>query len=352
MIALWIIGTVGFAVVVGTAALCCTRGRILLRRNRPGEYDDEEQFALDEAEAIEQMDEVTRLNYFRAKAFQQARPPDSVPTDISLSQFLAIQEKGISAWAFEPELEIANCFVEARTEIAFYEGECSVQANLPVPRQNEVYYWEAKCYEKPDSTFVAVGMATKPYPLFRLPGWHKHSVAYLSDGCKRYSSPFFSTPYGPPLLQGDVVGVGYKPRSGTLFFTRNGKKLDDVAHGLKMNLFPTVGANGPCSIHVNLGQLGFVYIEANVKKWGLAPQTGSLAPPPPYGVEQGSVLLQGGRVDPRQHASRQGISLLNLRESSYPLIETSTSSPTSAAPVKPILHASAGFQHPPEYTSI
>lgn len=32
-----------------------------------------------------------------------------------------------------------------------------------------------------------------------------------------------------------------------------------------------------------------------MKKWGLAPQTGSLAPPPPYGSEQGSILLDSGR---------------------------------------------------------
>ncbi len=103
-------------------------------------------------------------------AFIQANPPETVQTDISLSQFLAIQEKGVSAWEFEPELEIANCFVEARTEIEFFDSECSVQSNLPVPKQNEVYYWEAKIYDKPDSSFISIGMTTKPYPLFRLPG--------------------------------------------------------------------------------------------------------------------------------------------------------------------------------------
>lgn len=91
-----------------------------------------------------------------------------------------------------------------------------------------------------------------------------------------------------------------------MFFTRNGKKLDDVVHGLKtQNFFPTVGANGPCTVHVNFGQMGFVFIEANVKKWGLAPMTGSLAPPPPYGSEQGSILLEtgrdGGQRDPREN---------------------------------------------------
>ena len=101
--------------------------------------------------------------------------------------------------------------------------------------------------------------------------------------------------------QGDVIGVGYRPRTGTVFFTRNGKKLEDVAHGLRtQNFFPTVGANGPCNVQVNFGQMGFVFIEANVKKWGLAPMTGSLAPPPPYGSEQGSILLEGGQAGVRE----------------------------------------------------
>lgn len=134
-----------------------------------------------------------------------------------------------------------------------------------------------------------------------LVGWHKHSVAYVSNGLRRHNQPFTGSSYGPEYVQGDVIGCGYRPRTGTLFFTRNGKKLDDVVHGLKsQNFFPTIGANGPCQIHVNFGQLGFVFIEANVKKWGLAPMTGSLAPPPPYGSEQGSILLEGGREGVRE----------------------------------------------------
>jgi hypothetical protein len=153
--------------------------------------------------------------------------------------------------------------------------------------------------------------------LFFVIGWHKYSVAYTSDGHRRYNQPFKPTTYGPAYVQGDVIGVGYRPRTGTIFFTRNGKKLEDVAHGLKsQNLFPSVGANGPCTVHVNFGQSGFVFIEANVKKWGLAPMTGSLAPPPPYGSEQGSILLETGREssshgnfhfpDPRHGRTRSG----------------------------------------------
>lgn len=300
-----VLGAAGLVVIIAAIIYFfryTQQGRIFLDRiGRPGEYDDEQAFAKEEAEALEEMDDIQRAEYLRAKAFIQANPPESVPTDISLSQFLAIQEKGVSAWEFEPELEIANCFVEARTEIEFFDSECSVQSNLPVPKQNEVYYWEAKIYDKPESSTISIGMTTKPYPLFRLPGYHRFSVAYTSHGSRRCNQPFTPTPYGPAYVQGDVVGVGYRPRTGTVFFTRNGKKLDDVAHGLKShNFFPSVGANGPCQVHVNFGQLGFVFIEANVKKWGLAPMTGSLAPPPPYGSEQGSILLEGGREGVRE----------------------------------------------------
>jgi len=81
--------------------------------------------------------------------------------------------------------------------------------------------------------------------------------------------------------------------------------MEEVVHGQKVpNFFPTIGANGPCSVHVNFGQMGFVFIEANVKKWGLAPMTGSLAPPPPYGSEHGSILLESGRESAAQISHR------------------------------------------------
>lgn len=180
-------------------------------------------------------------------------------------------------------------------------------ANLPLPKINEVYYWEVKVYDKPATTEVAIGLATKPYPSFRLPGWNRFSVAYFaSDGFRSHNYPFTASSYGPPLAEGDVLGVGYRPRTGTVFFTRNGRKLEDCYTGLqRLNLFPTVGANGPCTLHINLGQAGFVFIEANVKKWGLAPMNGTLAPPPPYGSDRGSILLDAGYGTPGQSSNSQ-----------------------------------------------
>lgn len=45
-----------------------SRGRIILDRiGRPGEYDDEQAFAKEEAEALETMDELQKTEYLRAK---------------------------------------------------------------------------------------------------------------------------------------------------------------------------------------------------------------------------------------------------------------------------------------------
>ena len=163
-------------------------------------------------------------------------------------------------------------------------------------------------FDLPLTTNVAVGLATKPYPSFRLPGHSRFSIAYHSNGDKSYNYPFTSTTFNSVLKEGDVLGIGYRPRTGTVFYTRNGRKMDDAFTGLmNYNLFPTVGADGPCSVHVNLGQAGFVFIEANVKKWGLAPSVGTLAPPPAYGSERGSILLAAGDSRPSsRHQSPLG----------------------------------------------
>ena len=269
-----------------------------------------------ESRWLESVNDSTRRMYLRAKGalsslildrilrtgapdYQLQYPPNSQNTDITLSQFLSIQEKGVSAWSFDPDYEmISSLLVHSRTELTFLPDPASatsVQSNLPLPKLNEVYYWEVKMFDLPENTNVAVGLATKPFPHFRLPGHCRYSVAYHSNGDKAYNYPFTATPLAPSLKEGDVVGVGYRPRSGTVFFTRNGRKLEDAFVGFNnYNLFPTIGADGPCSLHVNLGQGGFVFIEANVKKWGLAPSVGTLAPPPAYGSERGSILLETG----------------------------------------------------------
>jgi hypothetical protein len=266
-------------------------------------------------------------------------PPNSQNTDITLSQFLSIQEKGVSAWSFDPDYEmVSSLLVHSRTELTFLPDPASatsVQSNLPLPKLNEVYYWEVKMFDLPENTNVAVGLATKPFPHFCLPGHCRYSVAYHSNGDKTYNYPFTATPLAPSLKEGDVVGVGYRPRSGTVFFTRNGRKLEDAFVGFNSyNLFPTIGADGPCSLHVNLGQGGFVFIEANVKKWGLAPSVGTLAPPPAYGSERGSILLEAAvGVSPPSVESSHTVGSRRLHRTRRPR-SVSSAAPTASSPLR------------------
>ncbi|EGW35409.1 uncharacterized protein SPAPADRAFT_58627 [Spathaspora passalidarum NRRL Y-27907] len=230
-----------------------------------------------------------------------------------MSQKLTIQEKGITAYEFQKDSMLTNndLMIINRFELNFFKNfECSTQTNLPVPMKNEVYYFESKIYSlpHPEDTLISIGLSIKPYPWFRLPGRHAHSICYDSDGYRRYNQPFKFTndPPFPKLAQGDVVGVGYKTRSGTVFFTRNGKKVSESRIGGHVKnfkianfgqLFPTVGANNLCSIHVNLGQRGFVFIEGNVKSWGYAPIEGNGPAPPAYRKFNSDILLERSEVD-------------------------------------------------------
>lgn len=255
---------------------------------------------------VEHADDGARAGQALAERWCANHPPLSPrDTDITMPQFLGIQEKGVSAWSFDPAYETnQGVMVSGRTELQFLPdspgmaaeegGACTIQSNLPLPKSNDMYYWEAKIFQKPETTTIAIGLSTKPYPTFRFPGFCKHSVGiYSQDGFKCYNHPFNAQSYGMPFVKGDVIGVGYRPRTGTVFFTRNGMRMPEAFSGLQgYNLFPTISANGLAEVHVNFGHAGFVFIEANVKKWGLAPMVGTLAPPPAYGQDKDSVLIE------------------------------------------------------------
>ncbi|OBA22227.1 SPRY-domain-containing protein [Metschnikowia bicuspidata var. bicuspidata NRRL YB-4993] len=249
--------------------------------------------------------------YFQAKDFLTANP--YLEGDLTLSQNLSIQEKGVRAWEFVRDSMLTNndILIIQKYEINFFKRlECSVLTNLPIPKANEVYYFESKIFSlpNPEETILSIGISVKPYPWFRLPGRHAHSISYDSDGHTRHNEPFpisNEAPF-PKLIEGDVVGIGYKVRSGTVFFTRNGKKLSELrinGHSKKFKpqangqIFPIIGANNLCSIHVNIGQLGFVFIEGNVKKWGFAPLQGNGPAPPAYNPFNDDILLERSDVD-------------------------------------------------------
>lgn len=78
----------------------------------------------------------------------------------------------------------------------------------------------------------------------------------------------------------------------------NEKSVGGHIRGWKFQyLYPIIGSNVPCQIHVNFGTYGFVYIEANVKKWGYAKSNGIKLPPPSYEDYGKDTLLESGGED-------------------------------------------------------
>lgn len=86
---------------------------------------------------------------------------------------------------------------------------------------------------------MAIGVCTRPYPPFLLPGRHFHSVSYVTTSDGAWLSACIEDDFGREVQkvwglgmagewvarQGDTVGVGYHPRRGGVFFTINGRRI-------------------------------------------------------------------------------------------------------------------------------
>lgn len=208
---------------------------------------------------------------------------------------LLIKDCGINAFEFDQEKEFlaARYIVQDRTEVCFINNETSYSTatavlNHALPSKNrspDTIYFEVKVYEfheSPNAHF-AVGLVTRPYPAaFRLPGYNYFSIAYESTGNLKINKPFptplqqhrgvkslYNARVLPPLSQSDTVGFGYVVSSGTIFITRNGEKIMRVMKGCFLDMYPAIGCfSCNAKFQANFGQWGFVWIEANKRKYG------------------------------------------------------------------------------------
>lgn len=110
---------------------------------------------------------------------------------------------------------------------------------------------------------VAVGVATESFPVHsRMPGWDLQSFGYHGDdGGIFHSSGGMVKQYGPTFGAGDTVGCGVDYVERGIFYTLNGKFLGyawtGVAEELLANdLFPVVGLDTNCPLHLNFGTNG------------------------------------------------------------------------------------------------
>ncbi|ORZ15088.1 concanavalin A-like lectin/glucanase domain-containing protein, partial [Absidia repens] len=114
---------------------------------------------------------------------------------------------------------------------------------------------------------LAIGLTTRPYPLFRMPGWNRHSVGYHSDdGHKFCDDATGGQPFGPSWTKGDTVGCIYNVETGTVYFSLNGYLIGGGAtgtgafSGLESHVYyPSIGSDGSATVLVNFGAAPFKY---------------------------------------------------------------------------------------------
>ncbi|KAI9591483.1 hypothetical protein BDF19DRAFT_454790 [Syncephalis fuscata] len=238
-----------------------------------------------------------QASYAAARSLLKEHPPECIHRPLTEEEKETITEQGVAAWKVRAEDTMPlGIYVHQGTEISFNwqltpqtpeEVELPavktttpllLQTNLPIPRNREIFYFEVKLAEKPADTEVGIGLATHPYPNWRMPGFHEISVGYLANtGQLHVNNSFEGRDYGGTFFEGDVIGVCVNTHSGGVLFTRNGVQQEAASTGMTFDLYPVVAANGPCNIH----------------HWGFAPVLESTAQAPPaYGSERGSVLLE------------------------------------------------------------
>ena len=108
----------------------------------------------------------------------------------------------------------------------------------PAAGAPKTIYYEARVRDdsRANETSLALGFAALPYPPFRLPGWHRASLAVHGDDGHRYVNDILGGhSFTAPFRRGDTYGIGMRlspggggPGGGLIdvevFFTRNGQE--------------------------------------------------------------------------------------------------------------------------------
>ena len=155
----------------------------------------------------------------------------------------------------------------------------AIDSPLMTEREKTIYF-ETRILSIQDAeSGVAVGYAAQPYPPWRLPGWHRASLAVHGDDGRRYvNDSWGGRDFVGAFEVGDVVGIGMtycvEENSGggggkcktKVWFTRNGKdeggawdvdeerdaERDEGVEGLQgeTDMYPAVGVFGGVEVEV------------------------------------------------------------------------------------------------------
>jgi FtsZ-interacting cell division protein ZipA len=199
---------VGVVLVIIVIIMLCIGANWLSRRRNRKLFNTalksfDEPNPVNYAEKMSSWTETQLSAYTAARTFLKENPPQCNKRDITPEERELIDEQGVAAWRFiVPQPSEASCRVRAEdtmplsayvhqgTDISFNwqsppmnteeeGGDDSstelttpllLQTNMPIPQHRSICYFEVKLAEKPTSTEIGIGVTTRPYPDWRMPG--------------------------------------------------------------------------------------------------------------------------------------------------------------------------------------
>jgi hypothetical protein len=139
-------------------------------------------------------------------------------------------------------------------------------------------YFEVEILRLPVQSILSIGLTTEPYPCFQMPGWSPWSIGlqsnngrvYICDGHSGRSLTFEYLEGG--FNVGDIVGVGFIPPEGTVFWTirrlkaKKTYRLPDAVTGRYRAYHAAIGCLGEsgAKVRVNFGTSDFQFNAANM----------------------------------------------------------------------------------------
>ncbi|KAF7537620.1 hypothetical protein G7Z17_g12818 [Cylindrodendrum hubeiense] len=141
-------------------------------------------------------------------------------------------------------------------------------------------YYEVKLRNNSPTVFLALGFTALPYPSFRMPGWHRGSLAvHGDDGHKYINDRWGGKDFTDEFRRGDTYGIGMtfravgqsKPQVD-IFFTRNGTMTGGWALHEETDSredLPVTGLEGLHDLSCAIGTYDAVSFEAifDATKW-------------------------------------------------------------------------------------
>ncbi|ORX45314.1 SPRY-domain-containing protein [Hesseltinella vesiculosa] len=145
----------------------------------------------------------------------------------------------------------------------------AVRANLPMPPQCGVYYFEMQIKSKGVDGYIGIGFCGPKNDLRRLPGWDTFSYGYHGDDGHSFEGSGTGKTYGPRFSTGDVIGCGVNFADHTAFYTKNGLSLGVAFTDIDTSkpLYPCLGMRTSGEVvTINFGQSPFAFDIAHYVK--------------------------------------------------------------------------------------